>query len=78
MTREKSRRKSIGWCFTRQSVIVDSMSSRDITLRSCGIGKMIGIPPVGRVNCRWLHFDDIAGEKVTIGHPEYLFMNETP
>jgi hypothetical protein len=39
---------------------------------------MIGIPPVGGVNCRWLHFDDIAGEKVTIGHPEYLFMNETP
>jgi ubiquitin C-terminal hydrolase len=27
---------------------------------------------------QWLHFDDIAGEKITSSTPEYLLANETP
>jgi len=27
---------------------------------------------------RWLHFDDIAMEKITTAPPEYLLSNETP
>jgi len=34
--------------------------------------------PDVRISCRWLHFDDIAAQKITSSTPEYLLSNETP
>jgi hypothetical protein len=50
-----------------------------IMLVLCGIVNMIGTHPyIGDADFRWLHFDDVAAQKITCSSPEYLLSNETP
>jgi len=55
------------------------MFTVDIMSVSSGIDRQNGTP-INEKNLiiRWLHFDDIAAEKITTSTPEYLLANETP
>jgi hypothetical protein len=72
-------KNSIVLFFIRLFVIGGSMFRVGIMLVLCGIVNMIGTHPyIGDADFRWLHFDDVAAQKITCSSPEYLLSNETP